>query len=56
MHDKRVCRGSTNAATIIPAGNYNDNIFQGNNQSPNKTKRANNQQVSQKPKLTSLPI
>jgi hypothetical protein len=45
MHDKRVFRGSTNAAMIIPAGNYNDNLFQGQNASPQKAKKAGAQPV-----------
>ena len=27
MHDKRVVRGSTHAAMVIPAGTYPDNLF-----------------------------
>lgn len=27
MFDKRVHRGSTNAAMVIPAGNYPDHLF-----------------------------
>jgi hypothetical protein len=30
MHDKRVFRGSTNAAMVIPAGTYPDQLFQAN--------------------------
>jgi len=29
MHDKRVVRGSTHAAMVIPAGTYPDNLFGG---------------------------
>lgn len=34
MHDKRVVRGSTHAAMVIPAGTYPDTLFSGT--SPNK--------------------
>jgi hypothetical protein len=27
MHDKRVVRGSTHAAMVIPAGTYPENLF-----------------------------
>ena len=27
MYDKRVFRGSTNAAMVIPAGNYSNTLF-----------------------------
>ena len=30
MYDKRVFRGSTNAAMVIPAGTYPDQLFQAN--------------------------
>ena len=30
MHDKRVFRGSTNAAMVIPSGTYPDQLFQTN--------------------------
>lgn len=33
MFDKRVFRGSTNAAMVIPAGTYPDQLFQANKQS-----------------------
>ena len=39
MHDKRVARGSTHAAMVIPAGSYPDTLFQG--KSPKKTKGGN---------------
>lgn len=29
MHDKRVVRGSTHAAMVIPAGTYPDTLFSG---------------------------
>ena len=29
MYDKRVARGSTHAAMVIPAGSYPDTLFQG---------------------------
>lgn len=29
MHDKRVVRGSTHAAMVIPAGTYPDALFSG---------------------------
>ena len=32
MFDKRVYRGSTNAAMVIPAGTYPDNLFQNQKQ------------------------
>jgi hypothetical protein len=31
MHDKRVVRGSTHAAMVIPAGAYPDGLFSGTN-------------------------
>ena len=34
MYDKRVVRGSTHAATVIPAGTYPDTLF--SQSSPNK--------------------
>lgn len=34
MYDKRVVRGSTHAAMVIPAGTYPDTLFSG--ASPNK--------------------
>ena len=29
MYDKRVFRGSTTAAMVVPAGNYPDTLFDG---------------------------
>ena len=45
MYDRRVVRGSTHAAMVIPAGTYPDNLF-GNTtgkskKSPGKSKRTN---------------
>ena len=37
MTDKRVVRGSTHAAMVIPAGTYNDTIFK-SGQKPNKSR------------------
>jgi hypothetical protein len=46
MHDRRVVRGSTHAAMVIPAGTYPDNLFGTatgkSNKSPGKSKRATN--------------
>jgi hypothetical protein len=36
MYDKRVVRGSTHAAMVIPAGTYPDNLFGGTNNSGKK--------------------
>ena len=36
MYDKRIVRGSTHAAMVIPAGTYPDNLFGGTNQSATK--------------------
>lgn len=44
MYDRRVVRGSTHAAMVIPAGTYPDNLFGNTNKSkrsPGKTKRTN---------------
>ncbi len=49
MHDKRVVRGSTHSAMVIPAGTYPDTLFQGSS-SPGKgmkgTKRAQGRAVT----------
>jgi len=46
MHDRRVVRGSTHAAMVIPAGTYPDNLFGTatgkSKKSPGKSKRATN--------------
>ena len=41
MHDRRVVRGSTHAAMVIPAGTYPDNLFgqTGSAKKTNKSKR-----------------
>jgi len=36
MHDKRVVRGSTHAAMVIPAGTYPDNLFGSGSKSMSK--------------------
>lgn len=41
MIDKRVVRGSTHAAMVIPAGTYPDALFNGTGKK-NTTKRATN--------------
>ncbi len=35
MYDKRVVRGSTHAAMVIPAGTYPDNLFGGTGKGKN---------------------
>jgi hypothetical protein len=39
MYDKRVVRGSTHAAMVIPAGEYADNLF-GNTGKSKATKKS----------------
>lgn len=38
MFDRRVFRGSTNAAMVIPAGTYPDQLFQAAKRRPNTQK------------------
>lgn len=45
MIDKRVVRGSTNAAMVIPAGTYPDALFGASGQK-GKTNKSNNKQVT----------
>jgi hypothetical protein len=54
MIDKRVVRGSTNAAMVIPAGTYPDALFGGASGQKGKTNKSNNKQVAVTIKVQTL--